>query len=51
VKLSVNIPSTVRRNGIMETGRRVRRHLAGFGQWMKWELNVRRLQQRTDGRR
>ena len=51
LKLSVNIPSTVRRNGIMETGRRVRRHLAGFGQWMKWELNVRRLQQRTDGRR
>jgi glycosyltransferase involved in cell wall biosynthesis len=51
VKLSVNIPSTVKRNGIVETSRRVRRHLAGFGQWLKWELNVRRLQQRTDGRR
>jgi glycosyltransferase involved in cell wall biosynthesis len=51
VRLSVNIPSTVRRNGVIETGRRVRRHLAGFGNWMRWELNVRRLQHRMDGRR
>jgi glycosyltransferase involved in cell wall biosynthesis len=51
VRLSVNIPSTVRRNGVIETGRRVHRTLAGFGQWMRWELNVRRLQHRMDGRR
>jgi glycosyltransferase involved in cell wall biosynthesis len=51
VRLSVNIPSTVRRNGVIETGRRVHRHIAGVGQWMRWELNVRRLQHRMDGRR
>ena len=51
VKLSVNIPSTLRHNGFLETGRRVRRHLASFALWMKWELNVRRLQHRTDTRR
>ena len=51
VRLSVNIPSTLRRNGLVETGRRVGRHLASFAQWMKWEVNVRRLQHRTDIRR
>lgn len=51
VRLSVNIPSTVRRNGVIETGRRIRRTLASFGEWMRWELNVRRLQHRVDGRR
>lgn len=51
VKQSVHIPSTMKRNGVIETGRRVYVHLASFGQWMRWELNVRRLQHRMDGRR